>query len=519
LTTRSLTQRIAAALTLSAVLVIAGCGKSPTPPSLQQNAPTSQSGGGSQVTVVLDGDPPSLNPNFNGAAVTTTLTSNIFDPLFLRNAKGDIEPGLAASWENPKPDTWVINLRKDVTFHNGDKLTAADVVFSIDRILNEKNASTQRGTYSFISKATAIDDTKVEIVTKGAYPPFLSRMVDLLIVPKAYLEKVGVEAFGRQPVGTGPYKFTSWKAGQDVTLEAYDQYWRGKAAVAKVVWRVIPEGTTQIQELRSGGVDLVAGVQPDQIPSLKKDAGITIKTTPTTRTMMLPIDPTNKPLNDVKVRQALNYAVDKNAIITNILNGLGTPLKGVLPDMVFGHNPDLSPYPYDPAKAKQLLAEAGYPNGFTVDFKATASKVPNAKQIAEAVRGYWDDIGVKTNFNFYQEIAPWLAQWPDKVKPLPMSSWGGGFDADFYYFPIVRKGNPYAVFTDPKVDAMIDNARTTIDQKERLAIYHDAEKYMVENAGWVFLWSQQAAFGMSNRLDWAPRVDEGIQAYEFKLKQ
>lgn len=509
-------KRIIAALTLSTVLALAGCGGAKTAQT-PATTPAAQSGP-SQVTVVLDGDPPSLNPNFTGSSNVTQLTANIFDPLFQRNGQGEIEPGLATKWENPQPDTWVITLRKDVTFHNGDKLTAADVVYSIERILDEKNNSTQRGTYSFISKATAEDEQTVKIVTKGPYPPFLSRMSDLLIVPKAYIEKVGAEEFSRKPIGTGPYQFTDWQSGQQLTLTAYDKYWAGKASVEKVVWRVIPEATTQIQELRAGGVDLVAGVQPDQIPALKKESSITIKTTPITRTMMLPIDNTVKPLDDVRVRQALNYAIDKQAIIDNVLNGLGTPLKGILPEMAFGHNPDQKAYPYDPAKAKQLLAEAGYPNGFTVEYKATNSKVPNAKQIAEAIRGYWEEIGVKTEFTFYQEVAPWLAAWPDKVKPLPMSSWGGGFDADFYYYPIVRSGNVYAVFTTPELDAMIDKARSISDQNERLSIYHEAERYMVEKAGWVFLWAQQSAYGISNRLDWAPRVDEGIRAYEFKLK-
>lgn len=510
-------QRAIAAVALLSLLLLAGCGgasqggQAPATP----NTPAS---GPSQVTVVLDGDPPNLNPNFNGSAIVSTLTSNIFDALFLRNREGKIEAALAESWENPQPDTWVITLRQGVTFHNGDALTSADVVYSIERILDEANASPQRGTYSFITQVKALDAHKVEITTNGAYPPFLSRLSGLFIVPKDHLEKVGVEEFSRQPIGSGPYRFTEWKPGQEVVLTAYEQYWAGKASVEKVVWRVIPEGTTQIQELRAGGVDLVPRLLPDQIPLLQKEQQLRVKTTPITRTMMLPIDATTKPLDDVRVRQALNYAVDKEAIIENILNGLGTPLKGILPPMTLGRDESLQPYPYDPAKAKELLAEAGYPDGFTIELKATASQVPNAKQIAEAVRGYWEEIGVKTEFSFYQEIAPWLALWPDKVKPLPLSSWGGGFDADFYYFPIVRTGNPYAVYNDPALDALIDKARSINDEQERLAIYQQLEKKLLEDAGWVFLWSQQAAYGLSGRLDWEPRVDEAIWAYEFKLK-
>lgn len=474
-----------------------------------------------EVVVALDSDPPTLNPNFHGAQVSTILTQNLFDALFHRDASGQIVPSLAVSWENPDSRTWVIHLRRGVRFHNGQELTADDVVYSIRRVLDPALGSPERGLFSIVESAQALDRYTVRIVTKQPSPIFKELFSSLFIVPKAYVEQVGQEAFARRPVGTGPYRFVEWRRDDRVVLEAFEGHWRGAPAVKRVVWRIIPERTTQIAELRTGGVDLVVGVLPDQIRSLEREPNVRVEVTPIIRTMFLQLDPTTPPLDDVRVRQALNYAVDKEAIVNNILGGLGTVLGGVLSPLHFGYDPSVKPYPYDPERARRLLAEAGYPDGFEIVFKATGSRIPYAREIVSAIQGYWADVGVRTRLEFYPEVGPWLQLWPDKVKPMAMASWGstGIFDADAIYYPLVRSGSIYAIYNHPELDRLIDEARSTLDVNRRRQLYARAERLIHEQAGWVFLWSQKAAFGVSRRLEWKPRADELIWAFDFRIRE
>lgn len=474
-----------------------------------------------EVVVALDSDPPTLNPNFHGAQVSTILTQNLFDALFHRDASGRIVPSLAVSWENPNVRTWVIRLRQGVRFHNGQELTADDVVYSIERVLDPALGSPDRGRFSIVESADSLDRYTVRIVTKEPFPIFQELFSSLFIVPKAYLEQVGQEAFARRPIGTGPYRFVEWRRDDRLVFEAFEGHWRGAPAVKRVIWRIIPERTTQIAELRTGGVDLVVGVLPDQIRALERERNVRVELAPIIRTMFLQLDPTTPPLNDVRVRQALNYAVDKQAIVDNILGGLGTVLGGVLSPLHFGYDPSVKPYPYDPERARRLLAEAGYPNGFEIVFKATGSRIPYAREIVSALQGYWADIGVRTKLEFYPEVGPWLQLWPDKVKPMAMASWGsnGLFDADAIYYPLVRSGNIYAIYNHPELDRLIDEARSTLDVNRRRQLYSQAERLIHDQAGWVFLWSQKAAFGISRRLEWKPRTDELIWAYDFRIRE
>lgn len=507
-------KRLLAGVALIPVLALAGCGTSQ--PAPKENVAAAAPKGQKSVTIAINGDPPTLNPNFDGATISGWVDSNIFDALLQRNKEGKLEPSLATEWQNPQPDTWNFTLRQNVKFQNGDALTADDVVYSIQRILNPDNKSPRRGDFVWITDVKKTDDTHIQIKTKGAYPAALERLSGLDIVPKAYYEKVGAEGFAKEPVGTGPFKFVSYQHGQQINLEANSSYWRGQPAIDKVVFRIIPEAATQLNELKSGGVDVVPNVAPDQIPSLKSQPNLQIATTPTLRTVMMPMDNHTKPFNDIRVRQAFNYAVDKDAIIKNIEQGLGTPEAGILPSMVAGNNPALKPYPYDPNKAKQLLAEAGYGSGLSVDMNVAGSMRDGA-QIADAIRGYLDAVGVKLNLHVYQTIAPYLALWPDKAGPVALTSWGGGFDGDFYYTATVKTGNTYAIFNDPKLDAIIDQANATADPAAHAKLWQQAEQYLYDQAGWVFLWSNNTAYGLTKKVNWAPRVDEGIWVYEMKV--
>ncbi len=319
------------------------------------------------LTIAQGIDADTLDPHVTSSSAVWSITLNIYDTLITRDMEGKLQPGQAVSWRSLDDTTW------EIKFHNGEPLDAEAVKFSIMRVLDPNFKSVFGTGLGTVARVNVVDPLTVRVVTKAPDPILPSRlsMQQAQILPPKYSAEAGPRGLARKPVGAGPFKFVSWQKDEAVILEAVPDHWR-QPKVAKVIFKPIPEGASRVAAIRTGAVDIAAAIPPVDFASIQKgDRTYGIHTT-SNRAFLLNMDTlTFKPFQDRRVRQAMNYAIDKQAIIQNTLNGYGKPIAtSVIPE-AFGHNPNIKPYPYDLQKAKQLLAEAGYPNGFEVGYDTT----------------------------------------------------------------------------------------------------------------------------------------------------
>lgn len=301
---------------------------------------------------------------------TETVVRNIFDGLVTRTVDGDVVPEIAESWTQPEPTVWEFKIRPGVKFHNGDPMTVDDVVFTFQRIMSETGVNgKQSPRLGLLGPTTAVekaDDSTVRFTLKEPSPVFLQLLVHTQIVPQKYLTEVGDAVFAQKPIGTGPFKAVSVKLDSEVVLEKFADYYGGSpdlppvgpAQLDKVVFRMLPEPSTRVAALKAGEAQIIEDLPPDMEADIASDANLTVEKASGTRSYMIELNV--KSLDDVRVRQALNYAVDWDAILEAIYHGRAHRLATSFLPSGFGYDPDLKPYPYDPEKAKALLTEAGY---------------------------------------------------------------------------------------------------------------------------------------------------------------
>ena len=477
------------------------------------------------LTVALVSHAPTLDPHMHFERVGILVNINMFDSLLHRSAKLEFEPSLALSWKALNDTTWEFKLRKGVKFHNGETMTAEDVKFSFDRVLEpgqEKKKSPQYGNIRAIKDVKIVNADTIHLITDKPFPLLLERLVFFPIVPKKHIEKVGPEAFGSTAaVGTGPWKLVEWKRDQHIRLESHDQHWRGKPAFKNVVFRAIPEYATQLAELKTGGIDLMREVSADLMPDIKNHPATTISTTPILRVHYVSLDMRSAPFDKKAVRQAANYAIDKQSIIQKMMAGLGRQVATVVQPPAFGHDPEVKPYPYDPKKAKELMAQAGLGGG--MDITLHSSSVAN-RPIFEAMGQMLTEVGLRTTVKMWDPGPAWnkFSQGEGKATHGSYGTWGNYsvFDADAVLHPLYHTepggwiGKHYARVEG--LDKMIDEGRSSVDQSKRKQIYSRIQNMIREEAPSIFLWTQNDTLGLSKKVSYEARADEWLWLYAAK---
>jgi peptide/nickel transport system substrate-binding protein len=479
------------------------------------------------LTVALVSLAETLDPHMHFQRVGILVNINMFDSLLHRNAKIEFEPSLALSWKALNDTTWEFKLRKGVKFHDGSTMTAEDVKFSFDRVLEpgkEKKQSPQYGNIRAIKDVKVVNADTIQLITDKPFPLLLERLVFFPIVPKKHIEKVGAEAFGSTAaVGTGPWKFVEWKRDQHVRLEAFDQHWRGKPAFKHLVFRAIPEIATQVAELKTGGVDIIRNVSADLMPDIKSHPQTAISTTPILRVHYVMLDMRSAPFDKKAARQAANYAIDKQTVITKMMAGLGRQVATVVQPAAFGHDAEVKPFPFDPKKAKELLAQAGYPNG--VDITVHSAFV-EFRPVFEAIGQMLTEVGLRTTVKMWDPGPAYnkFFQTEGKATHGAYGSWGNYsvFDADAVLHPLYHTepggwiGKHYARVEG--LDKLIDEARSSVDQPKRKQLYSRIQQMIREEAPSVFLWTQNDTLGISKKVSYEARADEWLWLYAAKPK-
>lgn len=466
------------------------------------------------ILVVAQGvDATTLDPHMHQETPTYNVCMNIYDGLVKRNKKEEIVPNLAVSWKILNDTTWQFKLREGVKFHNGEEFDANAVKFSIERVIDPKTRSPQISDLSAIDHVEVVDKYTVNIITKKPYPILLARLCNHMIIPPKYVKEKGADYLALHPVGTGPYKFKSWHKDEKIVLVANKDYHFGEPKVKNVIFRPIPEASSRIAELLTGGVDIITNVPPDKIEEIENSKKARITSAPSARVIFIVLDMTREsPIKSKKVRQALNYAVDVDSIIKYVLGGNAYRVATPLTPAHFGYDPSIKPYPYDPEKAKKLLKEAGYPNGFKMTLLSPSGRYLMDKDVAQAIAGQLNKIGLKINVR--------VLEWGVYVKqilsrktesPMFLLGWGNDtFDADGTLFPMFRSGERLSFYSNSEFDKYVDLGRSTLDPEKRKEYYSKALHILYDDPGWIFLYQQKDLYGASKRIKWEARSDERI---------
>jgi peptide/nickel transport system substrate-binding protein len=470
------------------------------------------------LTIDLPGDAATLDPHLQWNTDSYSIYRNIFDNLLTRDVKGEIVPQIAASWKYLDDKTIEFQIRDDVTFQDGSKLTADDVAFSINRIVDPKLKSPQLSQFDQIAKAEAISPTVVKMTTKSPYPALLAQLVKLSIVPKAYVEKVGDQEFNLKPLGSGPYKLVNWQKGVQSELQAYSGYWRVKPPFQKVVFRSVPDVSTRIADLKTGKADLIRDVPPDQAEGVKGDSNSQILSVPTERVGYLFLNAQAGATKDIRVRQAIAYAIDSKALVEALLEGYGAPVNVVGAKPIFGYAEKVEGYSYDPEKAKELIKAAGA-EGAKVEFLTSPAY---SRATIEAIQQMVNDVGLNVEISSSDQ-ATFLKRRqgdPANAGGLAFGAWSCACqDADGIIFPLFRTGSIWAKYSNEKYDALVDKARIILDQDERLKLYEQAYEILREDVPGLGLYQAYAVYGANKKLKWQPTANEAMFVTDMSWQQ
>jgi peptide/nickel transport system substrate-binding protein len=471
-----------------------------------------------ELRVAIPWTPENLDPTMNLSSFRAMVGVSIFDSLVGRDAENRIVPQLAESWRLVDEVTWQLKLRRGVVFHAGEPFNAEAVRFTFQRVLDPEQKSPNRANVAEIVRVEVVDDYTVNVVTRQPYASLINRLLDFAIVPPKYVAEKGNQGMALRPVGTGPYRFVDLIKDDRMVVEAFDRHWRGAPKIKRIVYKPIPEPFTRAAALRNNEVDLVTTMPPSLARELERTPGIRVQRVASSWIIYLGLNGLKRPLSDVKVRQALNYATDVDAIIKNVLEGNGRRLEGPLTPQMFGYDASVKGYLPDPARARKLLAEAGYPDGLEITLDAPAGRYQGDKEIAEALGGQWQRAGFKPKV----QVAEWGAyfkrylakQFPDAY----LLGLGGPMqDADELYNLVSSKGRGL-YYKNERVDALFDLGRSTMDQAKRRQIYRDLQRAMVDDATWVFLLQQVDIYASRDRLTWTPRPDQWMPLQDATLK-
>lgn len=462
----------------------------------------------------------SMDPRNATGTNTATILAHVFSSLVKTDANGAIVNDLAESYQNIDDVTWEFKLKEGITFHDGSPLSSADVKYTMDTIRDPEKKYRLASDFSFMT-VEIIDDLNFKIITDAPFAALLLRLNYVKIIPKAYVENVGDEAFAQAPIGSGPYKFVEWQKDDKVVIEAYDEYFGGRPAIDVVTYRVIPEDASRIAALESGEVDIIANVATSQVSRLEEKEGIEVVGSPTTRVVFVSMNTLiESPLQDPKVRQAINYAVDKEALIQGVLDGYAKQVATISTPEYEGFDPSITPFEYDVQKAKDLLAEAGYPDGFPLDFSVTVGLL-NSTDVVQVIAAQLSEVGIECNV-----IVEDSAQQREKiaagtVEPLYLQGIGGPYsNIDLIAKLVFSTGERYSTYSNPDFDALRLQAASEVDLEKANALNSQLQQMLKDLAPAIFLYQQYSLYGVNtNRVvNWVPRVDEMVVVIDADVK-
>ncbi len=507
--------------------------------------------GGDKLVVAFQGGAVTLDPDMRNETTTLAWQHHIFDAPYVFDAAGKVVPMLATSIKNVDPNTWILKVRDDVKFHDGSSMTPEDVAFSIVRAATHPK-SQMKGYLGKVESATVQADGSIVIKTKVPDPLLPAHLDHAMVVPKAYLEKVGDEGFAKHPIGTGPYKFVEWLNADHLSLVRFEDYWGEKPAFAKVLLRNIPQGATRVAGLLSGEIDIAEKVLPQDFGRVNNSGRAVVKQTPGVRVIYVAMDywreygseglpkGAKNPFMNPEARKAIYMAINEEAIVKKIMGGAATVAPQFLAKVHEGYSPNIHRFPYDPKAARKILEDLGYgdkdgdgwlelptKDGKRVPFElrvdAPNDRYLNDAQIAQALASMLRDIGIKASVN----AVPKKVFFPNMTKghfTLYMAGWGSmdPINTVLSMFHSKDASGLYGRFNrehyhNAQVDALIEKAAQTFDQSTRKKLLVQAmDIAMLKDVAYIPLHYENVIAGVAKGVDFTPRPDEYIHAFEAK---
>lgn len=444
-------------------------------------------------------DATTLDPHNYKATNDLLVAHLIFENLATFDLNMNVVPVLATSWENLDDTTWRFKLRKGVKFHDGTPFNAQVAKMNIERM---KAAPRGKPYFGMIESVTAEDDYTILIKTNRPFAPFLKNLcipVGGMMSPKA-IEKYGKE-IGSHPVGTGPFKLQDWRPKDKLVLVKNDAYWGEKAKLNQFVYRPIPEEGTRAMAFESGEIDVISDPLPHRIADFKANKNINVTTGPATRMVWLGFNTGDKVLKNVKLRQAIAHAVNREEIVKYVVEGLAIDAQQIIPGIIEEFSEKYN-FAYDPQKAKKLLAEAGYPNGLELNLWSPEGRYLKDRQIAEAAQAQLAQVGIKANLRV-MEWGAYLDALFRHEQQLYIIGWGfstGDPDAALRgCFYSTSKFN-FSNYKNPKMDELLDKGVSTLDPKKRHVIYKDLQQLLIDEAVMIPIYHKLNIYATSNRV-------------------
>jgi peptide/nickel transport system substrate-binding protein len=488
-----------------------------------------------------------MDPHFSALGTHADAVKHIFDTLVHPDEKQQLTPGLAESWKPLDETTWEFKLRKGVRFHDGSDFTADDVKVSIERIPVVTGPTTMTIYVRRVKSVEVKDPHTVHIVTDGPAATLPYDFVRLFIVSHKAAKDCSTKETappcfnsGKAAIGTGPYKFVSWQPKADLVLERFDSYWRGKPAWEKVIRKEISNDAARLAALKSGQVDIINYVSAADYQALARDKSIKVIKGDSVYVMNLQLDQREKtphvmsqdgrpleknPLRDPKVREAIDIAIDRQAMVDVVLEGLGTPANQVMSAGMFGHSKKIPMAKHDPERAKKLLTEAGYPSGFSIELYCTNDRLPGDGAICQGLGQMLAKVGIKTKVNAISRTVYFPAQARLEYSVF-MNGWGTLTGEASYTLGSLAHSKDDTVkmgafnrieYKNTEVDKFLEEAVKTLDDDKRRALYEKAMELTMSDRAYISIVVLQTVWGArSDKVDYAPRYDEETLAFWVK---
>lgn len=494
-----------------------------------------------ELTIGSRSNASSMDPHYSSLGPDVSAMKNVYETLTARDSNLQLIPALATSWEPTGDTTWVFKLREGVKFHDGSDLDAEDVIATLKRI--PKAASPDGGLVTYarrIVDAKAIDPLTVEFTTDSPAATLPLDLARVFILPSEVAEDTPVSEFnsGKTAIGTGPYKLVSWEAKNAMVLEPFEGYWGDKPEWDKVTFTEISNDSARVAALLSGRVDLINYAPPTDVARIKREKNLEVFTGPSVYIFMMFPDyrddsplvrakdgsklPEN-PMKDIRVRQAMSMAVNREAIASRVMEGLAEPASQIITKGFFGYSPEAETLGYDPEKAKELLAEAGYADGFAIDLHCTSDRLPMDGDICAALGPMLARIGIDASVNATPRAVYFPAQSGGEYS-LMMNGWGSlTGEASYILSSMVHtKNGTYGVFnhfaySNPEIDATVEKALGTLDEEERRGLLEDAMKMTMDDMMAIPIVNLSAIWaGNTDVVSYEPRADEDTLAINAK---
>ncbi|PRY81026.1 glutathione ABC transporter substrate-binding protein [Alkalibacterium olivapovliticus] len=502
---------------LSAVsLLLAACGTDDSDPIESgdgEDNGTAQEGG--DLVIGQLSDAVSLDPHGSNDTPSSNVAYNIYEALLIQDENMELQPGLATEWEPIDDLTWQFTLREDVTFHDGSEFNAEVVQANFERILDENIASPRSFLYEMVEEINVIDEYTVEFVTEYPFSPLPAHLahnggglMSAEVIEEDYAALENGEEPGsvinENPVGTGPYAFESWTPGDEIVLTSNEDYWDGAPALDSITFRVIPDSNTRFADLETGAIHISDPLSPSDVARVEGTDGMFVNSQPSVSLSYIGFNAEKEPFDNTLVRQAISMAVNKDDIINGIYDGIGIPAISSLAPDVFGYDEDISGLEYDVEEAQALLAEAGYPDGFSTTLWTNDNQ--DRIDTATAVQAQLEEIGVDVEI----EIVEWGAYLENTAAGehdmfiLGWTTVTG--DADYGMYPLFHSDNfgepgNRTFFATDELDSLLEEARQSADEDERLELYSNAQEILVEEAPMIYIHHQEYLLAVSDDVE------------------